>query len=166
MFSVTVFQGGQRWSQPHYRIDELRQACENQHCVLDDRGTAPLTADEVKAVVLPAIDDPAYLYRSANGRFLAVDYLDEDTLVTIRQLYPVADWKRLAQALNLTSSQVSRVQESWKRDPDENNPVTATLELWMKGNDCLVVTLRDVLRDLGHTGCAGFVQRRWEGAAV
>ena len=161
-----MLQGGQRWSQPHYRIDELRRACENQHCVLDDQGMVPLTAEEVQTVVLPAVDDPAYLYRVANGRFFAVDYLDEDTLVTIRQLYPAADWRKLAQALNLSPRQISRVQESWKQNPDENNPVTATLELWMERNDCLVVTLRDVLRDLGFTGCAGFIQRRWEGAAV
>lgn len=115
-------------------------------------------------MTLPLPSDPDYLHRQPNGVFLASDMLDEDALSSITQLYPSEEWRQLAKDLHLKEKHLQWVEEMWQADPLRVKPVEVTLRLWMEfRNDCLLVTLRDVLRDSSHAGCAGFVQRLWEG---
>ena len=157
----------QSWSQPHFDIEELREACRDNRCAIDDDGKTILSLEEVTRVVLPALSDPEYLYRNPNGNFLATNMLDEDITSTIQQLFPATKWRQLAECLHLTAAQITEIQLHWKRDPIHNSPVRGTVEMWVENvNDCYMVLLRNALRDLGYPGCAGFVQRQWEDPAA
>lgn len=162
-FAVVIFQAGQRWSQPHFDINELRQACQEQRYAVDDQGTTFISPQEAMNVILPANADPNYLRREPNGYFRAADMLDDDALVTIQQLYPASRWQELAQGLGLSSDQIAAIEADFSSKAANWNPVLVTLQVWLRQNDCPLHVLRDTLRDLDHPGCAAFVQRLWEG---
>ena len=125
-----------------------------------------LTPHETQHVVLPARENSNRLQSPPNGRFLASVLVDTDALASIQLLYPTSEWRLLATSLGLTNEEMSRIQQYWKCNPIRVNLVCKTIQVWMERNDCFIEVLRNAFCNLGYDGCAGFVQRLWEGPAI